>query len=241
MNRRRARIGFTLIELVVAMTIFLLLVSAAMGTYAQVYKTTQRVETQEDMYQTGRVILAQLSAELASAYQPPVVAGATATSSLEGDDTAGDGTGLQADKLIFLTTAHPADETNSRGDVTQVTYSMNDPVQQELPGLYLEEDLTPGLEVTDNTPERYRLSPLVLEFNCKYLTTDGDWQNDWVSQTSLPAAVRVELTLQDHAGKEKPLTLVATTNLALATLPPTSTSSTSSGGTSGSTSNRATP
>lgn len=225
MNRRRARTGLTLIELVVAMTIFLLLVGAALGTYAEVYKTMERTETQEDIYQTGRVILAQLSTELASAYQPP----AAQTSALEGDDTPGDPDLLQADILTFLTTAHPADESSSLGDLTQVTYSMNDPAAQEAPGLYVEEDLTPGLEVNDNTVDRYRLSPLVIEFNCKYLPAEGDWETEWVDQTILPMAVRVELTLQDRAGKEKPVTLVSTTNLAMATLPPESSSSGTSG------------
>lgn len=223
MKLRAARTGLTLVELVVAMTIFALLMSAAMGTYAAVHKTMTRIQTQEDIYQTGRVLLDQLTTELASAYQLP----SAPTSSLQGQETSGAEDLRPADVLTFLTTAHPIDESRSRGDLTQLTYSMNN--SDEPAGLYLEEDFTPGLEATDTQVQRYWLSPLVISFACKYLPVEGDWVTDWTSQTTLPMAVRVELTLQDRAGQEKPVTLVATTNLATATAPAATTAGTTTG------------
>jgi hypothetical protein len=96
---------------------------------------------------------------------------------------------------------------------------MDKPALGEAPGLYIEVNPTPGLEVDEDQIERHCLSPLVIGLNCEYLPAEGDWETEWVDETTLPIAVRVGLTLQDQAGKEKPVTLVSTTNLAMATLP----------------------
>ena len=73
MNTDAKSAGFTLIELTVAVAIFLVFITAAFGTFTMVYDSMARTEAHEDLYQTGRVVLAQLSAELASAYQPALV------------------------------------------------------------------------------------------------------------------------------------------------------------------------
>ncbi len=215
MNTEAKSAGFTLIELTVAVAIFLVFITAAFGTFTMVHDSMARTEAHEDLYQTGRVVLAQLSAELASAYQP---AGSTETE-LVGEDTDGPVDSIQSDRISFLTTAHPVDEDYTYGDLTRVTYSLDGAGSGEPPGLYLEESWTPGLELNEDQAERHLLSPLVVGFNCKYLPVEGDWELEWVDQTTLPLAVRVELTLQDPEAQSPPLVLVSTTNLAMTTIP----------------------
>ena len=215
MNTDAKSAGFTLIELTVAVAIFLVFITATFGTFTTVYDFMARTETHEDLYQTGRVILAQLSAELASVYRP---ASSTETE-LVGEDTEGSVDSLQSDRLSFLTTAHPVDEDDTYGDLTRVTYSLDGASSGEPPGLYLEESWTPGLELDEDQVERHLVSPLVVGFNCKYLPMEGDWELEWVDQTTLPLAVRVELTLQDPEAQSLPLVLVSTTNLAMTTIP----------------------
>jgi len=215
MNPDAKSAGFTLIELTVAVAIFLVFITATFGTFTTVHDFMARTEVHEDLYQTGRVVLAQLSAELASAYQP---AGSTETE-LVGEDTEGHVDSIQSDRISFLTTAHPLDEEGTYGDVTRVTFSLDGASSGEPPGLYLEESWTPGLELNEDQVEQHLVSPLVVGFNCKYLPVEGDWELEWVEQTTPPLAVRVELTLQDPEAQSLPLVLVSTTNLAMTTIP----------------------
>ncbi|MHB9110261.1 MAG: PulJ/GspJ family protein [Armatimonadota bacterium] len=217
MMLRRAR-GFTLVEMAVAVVIFMLFVSAVYGTYTAANKAMTGTEEQQEVLQTGRVLLAQLNAELTSAYQ----ASTATVSTLYGEESGNASDELQTDALTLLTTAHDPYGEAPAGDLCQVKYAMSDGTQDETPGLYVEESFHPDLELEDATPPRRLLSPLVVGFNCKYLAAGGtEWETEWVDQTVLPVAVRVELTLKPQREDAKPTIMVSTANLMLATAPAT--------------------
>jgi len=205
----------TLLETIVAVAVFVLFTGAVYEVYDAAYSSYTRAEEIIDEYQTGRVLLAQLGAELASAYQTP----ADSAGTLTGEDTDAASDELQADILTFLTTAHAAYGDSPAGDLCQVSYSMNDGSLGDTPGLYVTENFHPGLEIEDETPEPRLLSSLVVGFNCLYLPINDDWLMEWTDQTTLPVAVRVELTLQPSRKGAKPIVLTSTTNLAMATAP----------------------
>lgn len=208
--------GFTLIEVMVATVIFLLFIGTVYGVYHAANAAMVRAEEQADIQQTGRVLLAQLNAELTSAYQSPTAP----TCTLVGEDTSGTSDEMPEDTLTFLTTAHAAPSGQPAGDLCQVSYAIARDGEDGTPGLYLEENFHPGLEVTDIEPTRRLLSPLVVGMNCKYLAPDADdWAMDWVDQTTLPIAVRIELTLQPERQTAKPIVVVMTANPAMATRP----------------------
>lgn len=210
--------GFTLIEMIVAVMLFLIFITAVYGTLHAGQSSMQRAEEHADLYQTGRVLLAQLSAELAAAYQPA----AETTSALIGEDTEGATDDLQADVLTLLTTAHAPYGNQPAGDRCRVTYRIGNEKANTQTGLYVEENFTPGLEVDSaETPEPRLLSPLVVAINYKYLPAEGEWEAAWTDQQTLPVAVRVELTLRTDKKGAKPLVLVETTNLVMATTPAT--------------------
>lgn len=215
---QRAR-GFTLIEMLVAMGIFLIFISAVYGIYTGAATAMTRAEAHQAVYQTGRVLLAQLSAELASAYPQP----REATTGFVGEDNAGIESEHATDQLTFFTTAHAIVDDAPAGDLCQVRYRMADPSANELPGLYLQVNRTPGLEPAaaeteaELEPETRRLSARVLGFNVRYLPADGDWLAEWPDGATLPRAVRVDLTLQSDEAGAPPVVLSATTNLAMAT------------------------
>lgn len=214
---RRAR-GFTLIEMIVAVMIFMLFIAAVYGTYTAANKAITSTEEEQEVLQTGRVLLAQLNTEFTSAYQ----ASTATVSTLYGEDSDNASDGLQQDTLTLLTTAHAPYGDAPAGDLCQVKYEMSDGTQDEKPGLYVEESFHPDLELEEATPEKRLLSPLVVGFNCKYLAAGGtDWQTEWIDQTVLPVAVRVELTLKPRRENAKPTILVSTANLMLATAPAT--------------------
>lgn len=220
MNGRR-RQGFTLIEVLVAVVIFLIFISAVYATFHAANRSMTQAQAQEDVYQTGRVLLAQLNSELASAYQPS----ASRTSALIGTDTDGASTDLQSDQLNLLTTAHQMGAEQKTGGLCRVSYMMGGDTEDEQPGLYMEVNPHPGREIADEQFTRQLLSPLVVGFNCKYLPVGGEWEVAWPEeQTTLPVAVRVELTLQSKEPGSKPVILVTTANLRMATAPEGATS-----------------
>ncbi|OPZ84124.1 MAG: Pseudopilin GspJ [bacterium ADurb.Bin429] len=212
MTRRSA--GFTLIEMLVAMGIFLIFVSAVYGIYAGAATAMARAEAHQAVYQTGRVLLAQVSAELASAYpQPGEMIG------FVGEDNVGMDAEYATDQVTFLTTAHAMNDDAPAGDLLQVRYRMADTAVGEEPGLYIQVNRAPGLEVNDTEvePETRRLSARVMGFNARYLPADGDWLAEWPDGATLPRAVRVELTLRSDEDSAAPVVLSTTTNLAMAT------------------------
>jgi prepilin-type N-terminal cleavage/methylation domain-containing protein len=216
MSGHRHRHGFTLIEMAVAVVIFMLFISSVYGTYNAAHRAYTSAEEMEEVYQTGRVLLAQLGTELASAYQAP----GEDASTLIGEDTDSASDELQADILTFLTTAHTGYGDEPAGDLCRVTYVMGVDSMGETPGLYVEENFQPGLEMDEEEiPARRLLSPLVAGFNCRYLPVDSDWVTEWIDETTLPIAVRVELTLLPPREGAKPIVLVTTANLAMATAP----------------------
>ena len=209
-----SRAGFTLLELLVAVVIFLIFLGAVYGAYTAAGAAMTRTEAQADLYQSGRVLLGQLNRELSCAYQ----ASTATVSALTGEDTEGDAAVVQADVLTVVTSGHALDSSSPAGDLCQVRYRMQDPATAEPPGLYLEETRHPELEPADATPVGRLLSPRVVGFNCRYLAAGAeDWAADWVDQATLPVAVRVELTLRGGDADAPPLVLVSTANLALAT------------------------
>lgn len=218
MKTRRTR-GFTLIEMLVAITVFLLIFGAFYEMFHAAHVAIARAEEQHEVMQTGRVLLDQFKQELTSAYLSST---ATVTSLLGTDSDSG--SALQADQLTLLTTAHATPNVAPAGDLCQVTYSMNDPSTDEAPGLYVTEDYHPGLMVDTTTLPRKLLSARVLELNCLYLPYNEDWANEWTEdRTTLPVAVRIELTLQSTNPEAKPIVLSTTANLTMATQPETET------------------
>lgn len=213
--------GFTLTEMLVAMVILLLFMGAIYGTYSAATQSITRVEDQQEVYQTGRVLLAKINNELTCAYQ----SASTTAFQLIGEDTPASDDGLQQDTLTFLTTAYPAPSGQPAGDLCQVKYEIGDgstDATSTPTGLYVEENVHPGLEVnTTDAPERKLLSPLVVGVNFLYLPVGGtDWVYEWGSdQTTLPMAIRVELTLQPRNPAAKPVVMTTTANLMMATTP----------------------
>jgi len=209
--KRSSSSGFTLVEVLVAVVALMIVIGSIYGAFRTANMSVSRAEERVDVFQTARVLLAQINAELCSAYQPS----GQEESALVGEDTQGSETGSQYDKLTFLTTARrSASRSDPAGDVCKVSYTVETTSDDEPMGLFVQEDFQPGLSSPDARREPVRLSDRVIAFNCKYLDPDSDeWRNDWTQQTKLPKAVRVELSLKPEREGAKPITVASTANL----------------------------
>ncbi|MHB9023281.1 MAG: type II secretion system protein GspJ [Armatimonadota bacterium] len=206
----RAR-GFTLVETLVAVVVFMVFISAVYGAYRAANMSMTSTEERAEIYQTVRVLLARLNTELGSACQPRTAQ----SSSLIGEDTEGDPTSQQFDKLSFMTTAHAmTTETEPAGDVNQVSYLIGQSADEEPLGLYLIENPHPGLELETEQREPLLVSDLVIGMNCRYLDPETDeWVDVWTERTQLPKAVRVELMLKPKRAGAKAILVATTANV----------------------------
>ena len=241
------RAAFTLIEMLAAIVISLLFIGSVYGVYSAATTSVARTKDQQEVYQTARVLLDQLNRELCSAYQPasatlttneglPLTT--TATCSLSGTLVPDAITGNTESALTFITSAHHAPTSLTSGDLCQVTYEIAGDGSPGSPtGLYEIEDYRPGLEMSTSTEtlKPRLLSPRVIALNCFYLASDGvTWANTWdaTKQTTLPVAIRVELTVQARTPNAQPIVFATTANLLTATAPAatTTTAGTRGGG-----------
>lgn len=206
--------GLTLVETMVAMVMLMMVIGAIYATYHNAQQAMIYTEEREDVYQTARIVLAQINTELSCAYQP---ASADA-STLIGDD-GGDGTTPEdSDVLSFVTTAHASGITDApAGDLCQVTYRIEQGSDGEPAGLYIEEHNFPGLSVEGTTSRKSLFSELIIGLNCKYMTPESeDWQIAWIDEGQLPYAVRVELVLKPPREGAQPIMVASTANLVMA-------------------------
>ena len=206
--------GFTLVEAMVAIAILLIIIGSIYGAFRAGNLSVSRTEERVDVYQTARILLAQITHELCSAYGPSWMP----RDSFVGEDTPGIEGAQQHDTLTFVTTAHAAPSPDEpRGDLCQVTYYVRSTPDGEPQGFVMEEDFHPGLQPTRETAGEQRrvfeLSEIVIGFNCQYLDGSQEWQNEWVEQSGLPKAVRVELILRPHREGAKPIMIASTANL----------------------------
>jgi len=208
-----SEVGFTLIETLVAMVVLMIVISSIYGSFRAANVCASRTEERADLYQTARVLLAQINSELCSAYQPFSLQ----ESSLVGEDTEASETAPQYDRLSFLTTARRSvSSVEAAGDVCRVKYSVESTPDGEPIGLFVQEDFRPGLDMSETERPPVMLSKLVIGMNCRYLDgTTGQWLKEWIGQSGLPKAVRVELVLKPERKGAKPITVASTANLAL--------------------------
>jgi type II secretion system protein J len=203
--------GFTLIETLVAIMILVIVIGSIYGTFRAGRDCVSRTEERADVYQTARILLSQINAELCSAYRQA----GSVQSSLTGEDTPGSETAAQYDTLTFVTAArHSASRTEPAGDVCRVRYHMESSPDNKPAGFFVQEDFRLGLDISKEQRAPIKLSDIVVGFNCKYLDPQSnEWKNDWVDQAATPKAVRVELVLKPERKGAKPITVASTANI----------------------------
>jgi len=213
----RDRAGFTLVEALVAIVILSVVLGSIYGAFRAGSLSTSRAEERADAYQTARVLLAQINAELCSALPLP----GAETSAMVGEDTPGSETAPQFDKIRFLTVARRSFSLSGQaGDLCEVCYRLESTADGQPVGLFVEENRHPGLDVSSARPARTELSARVVALNCKYLDPSNDeWIDEWVDRSGLPKAVRVEVAVKPEREGAKPIVVATTANIVVSPSP----------------------
>lgn len=177
-----ARAGFTLIEILVAVTIASLLLSGVYGVFARVSNTERELRARSTCYQHARSIFSRIGQEIGGA----ILLGNTPGAEFRSDDNG---------YLSFTSTSVP--QPGGGVSMQQVSYRL---VQQDgADTLKLQRDSSPLFATTED-PQWRRLSSKLVELQWRF--HDGaSWLEAWDSslRNSLPKTVELRLILECDA------------------------------------------
>jgi general secretion pathway protein J len=200
---RRGSGGFTLIEIMIALSILAVLFTLIYGTLNATYQTAERMEAEADDYRLARLGFYHLALDLSMVHKLqalPVSAGAAATagppSLFKGEDRTRSegGEDFPNDSIQFASVSHGRTLRDApESDWAVISYYLQDDI------LIHETTLSNGKVTQDEIGEHLQ------GVNFRYLRpVDKQWVDRWDAQENNnrpPLAVEVELVLK-KVGKE---------------------------------------
>jgi general secretion pathway protein J len=219
---RRAAGGFTLIELLVALGVLAIMLSTIYATFFAGVEAMRRGHEQDDTYQVARVVMEQISNDLAMAfYRPGSDRPDVPTQAFIGLDKETDG--YARDRLDFTTASHALmRDGRPETDVVEVSYYV-DETYSERPLLVRREDPLPDSDFRHGGMLRV-MAENVVALNLRYREPDEEpykrqrteqgeqpvnpdelpqWYDAWDAAKekplrSLPQLVEVRMTIRDE-------------------------------------------
>lgn len=187
--------GFTLIEVLVAVTMAATVLAAVYGIFASVSSARSRLETDVEAYHQARVIFDRLGRE---------IRGAVPTGGPQGKGVFRGGRDNQLYPFVEMTTTAIAQQVEGTTGIALVRYDLA--VDTETPGqrvLLLQRSEQSVLQAGLDSSRRgaLRMARGIEELEIRFLDKNG-WSNDWdAAKGGLPALVEVALTITDRAGR----------------------------------------
>ena len=207
--------GFTLLEILIAIFMLALVVSAVFGAFSGTFKVVNETEVQEEIYATARVALERISEDLASVCggslskgeQPQT--GATRQRFLfVGEDHQVDD--KNADTLRFLSSAHLSFKAGHQVEgPAEIRYYTEYREETDDLALYRSDTLD-YLEGPENGQGGLLLCEGLKWLDFIYYDRDGEAHNTWdTTQSSgmaqLPSRVEITLGFENAISPENPL------------------------------------
>lgn len=190
--------GFTLIEVLVAISILAILLTSVYGIFSSVSLARERLDADSAEYHRARVLFDRLGRELRGAY-------------FQASDPKLVFTGLKTDDGSFeleLTTSavSPLSETGS--GIAKVHYLLAEDKEEAANGRVLLRSEHPVHDSADEeTAGMMRLVPGIEAMSLRFYA-NGQWQTTWQARTSgLPELV--EIALQLRTGGEEPIHFIS--------------------------------
>jgi type II secretion system protein J len=189
--------GFTLLEVLVASTIFALIAAAAFVFLDTSRRLDERIRFKSEIYQTGRAVLGILQRDLSAAY-----AWGKFGTGIVGRDAVGEEG--DADEIELVSANHsPASDLDREIDLARIIYVI-DPehglLRQKLTRLTAEQEVIRSEDISE------QLSARIVGMNVRYHDGSG-WTDSWdtPSTKTMPKAIEVTLTVsaEYHGRAEK--------------------------------------
>ena len=197
----KGEVGFTLVELLLALFLFALIAGVIFATFAAVASGIEKGRQSIELYRVGRVALLRMAQEVGAAMPPP--SGAVPPplgtfTGFQGKKNADGGTGH--DRIDFLTVPYRrySDKVPSY-ELCRVAYDVADNPQGKT-ALFREEDCSGEEDERRERATRLELTDLAVGLEITYYDAVKDyeeWPPNRDDQSLLPCRVRLALTLRD--------------------------------------------
>jgi type II secretion system protein J len=192
MSRARTRVGMTLIELLVALSIGSVVIAAVLAVLTSGQRARDQGEQRSDLFQMVRVVLSQVERDLR------VTVTRENDTSFQFVGTNEESSGLPTDSLEFsAASGSPATALLPTSDLIRVRWFIDTDPETPYTGLMRE---ALGLPMpTEVSPEQEELStrpycPNAIGLDVTYYDASAqDWVEEWQDRTDLPTAVKVTL------------------------------------------------
>ncbi|MFH1261930.1 MAG: type II secretion system protein GspJ [Pseudomonadota bacterium] len=192
--------GFTLIEVVLAATIFALVAAITWGSLHATFKTERTVAERTGLQEVGTAVLNKVREDLQQSF---LVEAPKPLTFMRGEDL------MDHDKISFSALAHYPSRPEAReSEQTQITYETDtNPSEPQL--FLLKRKETTFLDGTDKVEaEPIVIASNLLVFNLEYSADGTNWRPAWDSKApeqmnKLPKIIRLALRLRDPQGREE--------------------------------------
>jgi general secretion pathway protein J len=188
-------VGFTLVELLLALFLFALIAGVIFATFAAVASGVEKGRQHIELYRVGRVALLRMAQEVGAAMPPLIESDAR----FQGKKNADGGTGN--DRIDFLTVPYRrySDKVPSY-ELCHVAYYVAENAQGKT-ALFREEDCSGMEDERREHATRLELTDLAVGLEITYYDAEKDYE-EWPPNGDdqnllLPCRVRLALTLRD--------------------------------------------
>ncbi len=182
--------GFTLVEVLVAITLLSLVLTTVYGVFTTLSATQKQLRSDSEAYHQARIIFDRFGREIRTCY---LDTGNDRSAFASGEDSLGQPY-LEFSSTSALTSG------DTPGGVTRVRYELETDLGETVGTLYRGAQ---PLFVSDDAVQRQRMSNQIKTVSWRFY--DGsEWQEDWDSTTTrdLPQSVEMELTVHGSNGRD---------------------------------------
>ncbi len=200
--------GFTLLELLIAMSILAVAMTVAYMTFSTVVTAWKRGTTLTDNLHHGDFVIEQLVMAVRSAYYPDAKGPSPAYGFIHEDN--GDGKGGESDVIswVKLGTALVGEDCKFAGSPHRTEFLIHKDEDESFAAVKAWRILGQAEDFDPEDLEPIILAKKVVGFNCRvaYEVKEGEieWLDDWDHTNRLPSAVEVTLYV-DAMDKDKEL------------------------------------
>jgi type II secretion system protein J len=197
----QGEVGFTLVELLLALFLFALIAAVIFAAFAAVASGVEKGRQSIELYRVGRVALLHMAQEIGAAMPPQ----AGSDIGFQGKKNPG-GSETGQDRIDFLTVPYRrySDQVPSY-EICHVAYYVTDNPQGKT-ALFREEDCSGEEDERHERATRLELTDLAVGLDITYYDADKDheeWPPTRGDQSLLPCRVRLALTLRDTQRYER--------------------------------------
>jgi general secretion pathway protein J len=220
-NNCKGQVGFTLLEIVVALAIFAIIISLIYQAYIGTYRNIGIAEAQAEIYDMARTTMIRIIEDLESTYVPR-----DSNDPLESDNAdvfKGQEDffeGRRADRIRFFSRSHiDISETLIEGGDAKIAYY---PLLKEDQSISLYRSDTPdNLEWPEENTKGWIICEGLYSISFTYTDKNGDIHDNWDEsiadpKNKLPSSINITLEFIDRDNPEKPITFFTAVALPLA-------------------------